>query len=159
MNFKIIVMSISFTIAAKEMTAREQEIVAFMERPADSFKCGDFNEFDMKQAYLLSVVGWSALGTPNFIKKMRKYVKSFDEVLKFRQFMDDKVPHNPPGLFTHNDDGTGYSVKRFCNEKCQYVMSEHSYLPGVIIIEERNTGAILTVRKEVVYPKILFGKS
>lgn len=168
MNFKIIIISFCFAITAKEMNHREKEIVSFMKLPASSLNLqlpGDLSDFDnltesdIKQGYLLSVVGWNALGSADFIKKMSDYVESFEEFLQFRQFMADKVPHNPPPLFTHNNDCSACLVKCFHSEMYQYVMSEYSYLPGVIIIEERNTGAILTLRKEVVYPKILFGES
>jgi hypothetical protein len=149
MNFKII-MIFFFSVAAQEMTPREKKIIAFMKSARSSS--------ETKQAYLLSLTKWCDLGTQDFMKTMGEHVESFEEVLLFQKFMDDKVPRNPPAVFTCNDDGTQYYTKRFCNKTHQYILSEHSYLPDLVIIEERTTGTVVTCKKEIVHPKIKLKK-
>lgn len=155
MNFKKNIIFVFVIVKAAEMTPLENNIVAFMERPTTFFTKMDLDEAEIKQAYLLSVSGWQDVGTENFIKRMEKCVKSFKKVLPFLQFMDDKVPKNPEAVFTHNEDGTSYYTKRFHNETYRYVLSEHTCLPNIIVIQELVTRAVLVVEKEIVYPHIL----
>ena len=149
MNFKII-MIFFFNVAAQEMTPREKKIVGFMKSSR--------NSSETKQGYLLSLKEWNDLGTQDFMKTMGEYVESFEEVLLFQQFMDDKVPRNPPAVFTYNNDGTKYYTKRFCDKTHQHILSEHSYLPDLVIIEERTTGTVVTCKKEIIHPKIKLKK-
>jgi len=166
MNIKLVVTLFFITICSSqeklslEMTAREKAILKSMEHRV-SIPRGTVDKKGLRSkikcSYLLSLTEWHELGSKGFIQAMSKHVQAFEFILTFQKFMEDKTPKNPPIKVITNEDGSWYQVQYFHNDYYSYVMSEHSCLPGKVIIEEFLTRTMVTLERHEVYPQMILG--
>ena len=144
-------MMIHFQLYA--MLPAEKEIIDNMQNPIKPSEGSLATPNDMRSAYLLSVVGWETLRTPEFIEALGEYIENPKGFIGFQTFMQSSSPRHPESIRYNKPDGSAVFERKFYNSSHQYSIREASEKPHIVLIQNETKKCHHVLPKNVIWPK------